>query len=79
MTTTTVTSRVYGSGDVIFVAEIECPYCGNKQRHTIPSTERPFVVLCDTDDSPGCDRYFVARVALFATVTAMPIDDGAAQ
>lgn len=71
MTTTTTTSRIYGTNDK---AEVECPYCGNKQRQPIPFSTRPFVVLCDIDNSAGCDRYFVAKVALFATVTAMEID-----
>lgn len=72
MTTTTVTSRIYGTGDKM---EIECPYCGVKQRQPIPFSTRPFVALCDTDSRAGCDRYFVAKVALFATVTAMAIED----
>ncbi len=43
---------------------VKCPYCGHHTPvlATLPYTG-PEVILCDTEDGPGCDRYFVARVS----------------
>lgn len=76
MAITTRQTRLLGTSNKV---EIVCPYCGNAAYYSAVFGAHPFVVLCDADNSNGCDRYFVAKVALFATVTAMGIDDGAAQ
>ena len=42
---------------------IKCPYCGNDNVVMVdPDQREPIIVLCDIDESPGCDRYFAARV-----------------
>ena len=46
--------------------ELECPYCANKfvkwVKFSQDSTPIKLVVLCDIDDTPGCDRYFAVIV-----------------
>jgi len=41
------------------IKEIECPYCGRKQKHSInPSLPRNIeIVLCEPEEG-GCDNYF---------------------
>lgn len=38
-----------------------CPLCGNKAKYHIK--EGFNVLLCDIDDTPGCDEYFVIKVS----------------
>lgn len=52
---------------------IRCPYCGTDGYYSITDS-RPFVVLCDIE-SGGCDKYFAAKVRMFAIVTTMAIVD----
>ena len=44
-------------------AWITCPYCGQRQAMAL-LPGRPDVVLCDTEDVPGCDRYFAVEATL---------------
>ena len=55
--------------------QIKCPYCGHEGFYSIKERYGPFVVLCDSEEGPGCDRYFVAKVSFTANVTTMSIVD----
>jgi len=58
----------------------KCPYCGNINQVTVnPRGElSPVVVLCDIEDSNGCDNYFAITVIFRPDVTvyAMKQFDG---
>ena len=55
---------------------IQCPYCGNlNKRYLGLSDTRPIVMLCDVNDSPGCDRYFVAQMSWRPAVRTYAIDE----
>ena len=51
---------------------IVCPYCGNEAVYFVKEGKQ--IILCDIEDTPGCDRYFVAdmrfvpKVKLYAMV-----------
>ena len=55
--------------------QVKCPYCGHEGFYTVKERYGPFVILCDTEDGPGCDRYFVVKVKFQAIVTTMAITD----
>jgi len=45
--------------------KIVCPYCGHPNYIRFRLTDsRMQLILCDIDDGPGCDRHFVADIAL---------------
>lgn len=55
---------------------MNCPYCGNIFTYRIDLHKighRPVVVLCDTEETNGCDRYFVATIQLKAVVQTSKI------
>lgn len=54
------------------VAEVRCPYCAQAQR-VVVVPGWPDVVRCDTEDVPGCDRYFSveAQVRISTVVYTM--------
>ena len=42
---------------------IACPYCGTPQTQSlVVGSPTPQIVLCDCENVPGCDRYFVVAV-----------------
>ena len=55
--------------------QVKCPYCGHEGFFTVQERFRPFVILCDTEDGQGCDRYFAVKVKFQAIVTTMAITD----
>ena len=59
------------------VVGVTCPYCGHKDSvvATEDNTRRPIVILCDIENGPGCDRYYVARIKVVATATGQAIAD----
>lgn len=60
--------------------QVKCPYCGQEQTFFETPTfgrARPRVVLCDVENVPGCDRYFVVQVTFDTTVVAWPIGEKA--
>ncbi len=65
------------NGDVL--VQSECPNCGNVNVHhiSIEDTDTPQLVKCDTEDSAGCGKWYVARIVLtmLATVTGISIGD----
>lgn len=53
-----------------------CPYCGNIFSHRVDLhklTVRPVIVLCDIEETNGCDRYFAATIQLKAHVQTSKI------
>lgn len=58
--------------------KVTCPYCGNEfwqmvELHDI-GISRPMIILCDIEETPGCDRYFAANFTLSATSHEHKID-----
>ena len=52
-----------------------CPYCGHQNRLKVKIDEySPIIILCDIDDGPGCDRYFVGdfRITVDTESYAIP-------
>jgi len=49
-------------------ANIKCPCCGLVNKNKEIEANRKTVVLCDVDDG-GCDREFLALVAVVTTHT----------
>ena len=45
------------------VVNVRCPYCAQAQSILV-KPGRPEVVVCDTEDVPGCDRYFSVEAQL---------------
>ena len=45
--------------------ELQCPYCGVVSHYIYDADNwfRPQIFLCDTEDAPGCDRYFAATIS----------------
>ena len=42
---------------------VTCPYCNNRAVYMLDRDARgPQIILCDIDESPGCDRYFAIEV-----------------
>ena len=56
---------------------VACPYCGHDNRIRVHTSEenRPMTVLCEIEDGPGCDRYFVIEVSFRATVKTFTIQE----
>lgn len=53
---------------------VKCPYCGYENTVVpVPDNIRPFVVLCDIDDGPGCDRYFAVEIKFKPVVSTYRI------
>ncbi len=45
---------------------VNCPYCGVENKIRVDDTSqwvRPQVILCDCENVPGCDRYFVVDIS----------------
>lgn len=63
-------------GDVL--VQSECPNCGNVNIHhvNIQNAGIPQLVMCDTDDSDGCGKWYVTRVSIsmVASVTSAMIN-----
>jgi hypothetical protein len=56
--------------------EWECPYCGGKNKTTVPDwyiSKTPAVVSCDVD-SGGCDRMAVVTIKMQITTEARKIE-----
>ena len=61
------------SFEAVFVT---CPYCGNRTVYYMDrDTLGPQVILCDIDDSPGCDRYFAVHVKWQPNVTTFRLQE----
>jgi hypothetical protein len=62
--------------------EITCPYCGNKFRQRFEVELHPYrqdvTTLCDIDETPGCDKYFVVslqlKINLLETYKLVPVN-----
>lgn len=56
--------------------DVQCPYCSNVNgMYYQPGKDHKMqIVLCDIENSDGCDRYFVAEIAIKAEVSAYAID-----
>ena len=44
------------------IVEFKCPYCGVEQFHNIDTSITKHVLLCDIDNTSGCDLWFVCRI-----------------
>ena len=42
--------------------EFKCPYCGVEQFHNIDTSITRHVLLCDIDNTSGCDLWFVCHI-----------------
>ena len=71
-----------------YTITVKCPYCGNEfvqvfevtiyDKNDPPTlsigTQNHRVILCDTFDTPGCDRYFVAQPIIKVATESWAID-----
>lgn len=71
-----------------YLAQVTCPYCGNQFNQVFEAEvhdpdgsprlstgiQEQEVILCDTMDSPGCDRYFVVKKTLWAKTETFRIE-----
>ena len=65
------------TSDGMIYAKFPCPYCGheNGQYSSVTQYRRPTVILCDIENGPGCDRYFVARIKHWTPeIVTLPIE-----
>lgn len=55
---------------------VKCPYCDQPQRIKVAliGHTTPFVYCCETEDVPGCDRYFVVQTHVKVSATTHGID-----
>lgn len=62
MKVTTNTWEVFNRRHV----EVRCPYCDNLFRIAVQAGSQ--VVICDSDDTPGCDKEFVVKLPTYVTI-----------
>jgi len=57
-------------------AKCKCPYCGHITAVYLKKEEtyRPFLVLCEIEEGPGCDRYYIVKARVSVTTKSFPVD-----